>query len=300
MQYEIEMDLCQDYTEIVQDWMRKRGIQSKKTGEELWYDYYNFLAKHVTPQKRKVNYPKDFTCPSKAKHGLNLLVQKFEDGEDVSPHLSKKADMPSEFDGLLYDWGIYHFHLGETKTRDGYIERTGPLLFARIDEVNVYCIAVCNHGKGFKSPWFMQDMVRIINDNWPETIANGKLPNGIKTPNISDEEYALLRNNGISTITQINKGVGYSNLGGGYTATGHSQKIRLRCQQVHNTLKLKECHIRDNITSYIKQIEEGKGKTVSVKLRFKLVEINNTFYIEEVKSKTPLYEVQLPLSGNKI
>ena len=112
--------------------------------------------------------------------GLKLLVQKFENGEDVSPHLSKGATSPAEFDGLLYDWGIYHFHLGETiDNQTGRIKRTGPVLFAKIDDENVYCINIYCHGKNVQQPWTKQDLLKIIHNNWPQTIAKWKLPDGI-------------------------------------------------------------------------------------------------------------------------
>lgn len=109
LQYKIEMDLCEDYSEMVQSWMKEHGVQSDKSGEDLWYDFFNLQKKSVRPQKRAVHYSKVFACPPEVELGLKLLVQKFDNGEDVSQHLSKDAASPSEFDGLLYDWGIYHF-----------------------------------------------------------------------------------------------------------------------------------------------------------------------------------------------
>ena len=173
LQYKIEMDLCEDYCEMVHSWMKEHGVQSDKDGEDLWYDFFNLQKKSVSPQKRIVHYSKEFACPSEVELGLKLLVQKFENGDDVSLHLSKDATSPSEFDGLLYDWGIYHFHLGETiDHQTGRIERTGPVLFAKIDNENVYCINVYSHGKNVQQPWAKQDLLKIIHNNWPQTFCN--------------------------------------------------------------------------------------------------------------------------------
>ena len=173
LQYKIEMDLCEDYCEMVHSWMKEHGVQSDKDGEDLWYDFFNLQKKSVSPQKRIVHYSKEFACPSEVELGLKLLVQKFENGNDVSLHLSKDATSPSEFDGLLYDWGIYHFHLGETiDHQTGRIERTGPVLFAKIDNENVYCINVYSHGKNVQQPWAKQDLLKIIHNNWPQTFCN--------------------------------------------------------------------------------------------------------------------------------
>ena len=298
LQYKIEMDLCEDYSEMVQSWMKEHGVQSDKSGEDLWYDFFNLQKKSVSPQKRIVHYSKEFACPSEVELGLKLLVQKFENGDDVSLHLSKDATSPSEFDGLLYDWGIYHFHLGETiDHQTGRIERTGPVLFAKIDNENVYCINVYSHGKNVQQPWAKQDLLKIIHNNWPQTIAKWKLPDGIELcPESialpSDSQYAFLRRSGISTAIFVDKGIAYISPGGGYMSTGHSQEIVLYCQRVHNTLKHCELHIGNSITSLVKQIEEITGKPVGRRLHFKLIEIDNVLYVEEQQSKITLFKVE--------
>lgn len=298
MQYEITMDLCADYSELVQNWMRCNGVQSDKSGEDLWYDFFNLQKKSVKPQKRTVHYSKEFACPPEVESGLKLLTQKFENGDDVSLHLSKGAEAPSEFDGLLYDWGIYHFHLGKTiDHQTGRIERTGPVLFAKIDNENVYCINIYSHGKNVQQPWAKQNLLKIIHNNWPQTIAKWKLPDGIELYPESiapptDTQYASLRKNGISTAIFVDKGIAYISPGGGYMSTGHSQEIVRYCQRVHNTLKRHELHIRDNITSLVMKIEKITGKPVSRRLHFKLIEIDNVFYIEELQSKIALLKVE--------
>ena len=298
LQYKIEMDLCEDYSEMVQSWMKEHGVQSDKSGEDLWYDFFNLQKKSVRPQKRAVHYSKEFACPPEVELGLKLLVQKFDNGEDVSQHLSKDAASPSEFDGLLYDWGIYHFHLGKTiDHQTGRIERTGPVLFAKIDNENVYCINVYSHGKNVQQPWAKQDLLKIIHNNWPQTIAKWKLPDGIELcPESitlpSDSQYAFLRRSGISTAIFVDKGIAYISPGGGYMSTGHSQEIVLYCQRVHNTLKHCELHIGNSITSLVKQIEEITGKPVGRRLHFKLIEIDNVLYVEEQQSKITLFKVE--------
>lgn len=298
MEYEIDMDLCMDYSELVKSWMKCRGIQSDKDSEDLWYDFFNLQKKSVRPQKRTVLYSKEFTCPPEVNMGLKLLVQKFENGEDVSPHLSKGATSPAEFDGLLYDWGIYHFHLGETiDNQTGRIKRTGPVLFAKIDDENVYCINIYCHGKNVQQPWTKQDLLKIIHNNWPQTIAKWKLPDGIKlypesiTPP-TDAQHASLRKNGISTAIFVDKGIAYLSPGGGYMSTGHSQEIVRYCQRVHNTLRRYELYIRDNVTSLVIKIEKGAGKPVGRKLNFKLIGTDNGLYIEEQQSKIILFKVE--------
>ncbi len=177
LRYNIKMDLCGDYSRMVEYWMQQRGLKSDKTGWHLWYEFFNLRKKTITPKRRKVWFSKEFSCPEAVRFGLSSLVEKFEKGEDVVPNLSKDALNPSKFDGLLYDWGIYYFHLGTAvDTTAGRVVRTGPILFAKVDAENVYCINIYSHDRTVLAPWCRQEMVEIIHRNWPETIKQYRIP----------------------------------------------------------------------------------------------------------------------------
>jgi hypothetical protein len=49
---------------------------------------------------------------------------------------------------LLNEWGVHHLHLGAApSSRDpSLIERSGPVLFARINPDDFYAINVYSHG----------------------------------------------------------------------------------------------------------------------------------------------------------
>ena len=225
-------------------------------------------------------------------------MQKFENGDDVALHLSKDAISPSKFDELLYDWGIYHFHLGEKiDPRTRRIERTGPVLFAKIDNENVYCINIYSHGKNVQQPWTKQELLKIVHNNWPQTIAKWRLPDRIElSPEniapLSDTQYASLRRNGISTLIFVDEGIAYLSPGGGYMSSGHSQEIMRYCLRVHSTLKRKELFIRDNITSLVRKIEDETEQSIGHKVCFKLTKMGCAFYVVELQSKKKLFEIE--------
>lgn len=50
LQYKIEMDLCEDYSEMVQSWMKEHGVQSDKDGEDLWYDFLTYRKNLSVPE----------------------------------------------------------------------------------------------------------------------------------------------------------------------------------------------------------------------------------------------------------
>ena len=83
----------------------------------------------------------------------------------MNPHLNN-ATKKDKLDGLLYDWGIHHLHLGETFSAPGYVKRTGPVLFAIFRNDNVYFIDIRDH-----VGWSDKGLLEIVNENWPELLS---------------------------------------------------------------------------------------------------------------------------------
>ena len=98
-----------------------------------------------------------------------MAEMKIEKGESVNPHLNS-ATKKDQLDGLLYDWGIHHLHLGETFSAPGYVERTGPVLFAIFRKDDVYFIDIRNH-----EGWSDKNLLEIVNRNWPELLSIYKM-----------------------------------------------------------------------------------------------------------------------------
>lgn len=225
------------------------------------------------------------------------MVEKLETGQDVSAYLNKTSNNPDFFDMLLYDWGIYHFHLGEKKERNSnYIERTGPVLFARVDPDDVYFIQIYRHGKGVaKQPWSRQEMVKIIHENWPWTIKNYLIP-GVccMTEKISDEGRAILRENGILSFVEVSENVVYMPMGGGYASSGHSEEIVALCNRIHNNLKWAELKIIGDLPTYIHLIEDQIGKKIDRNIHFILWDSGKGFfYVVDLESKIALAKVAI-------
>lgn len=296
LRYNLSMNLCADYSNMIKAWMQKNGVKSDKTGWDLWYDYFNLQKKTIRVRKRNVLFSKEFICPPKVQTGLNLLVNKFKDGENVTPHLSKQALNPSKFDELLYDWGIYHFHLGKANFNTDRIERTGPLLFARIDDNNVYCINIYSHGKNVSPPWYKQEMIQIIHRNWPEIIEHWRLPDAVSAnPKLTDQEYKQVRQNHLNTLIEVEEGVVYFSPGQGMSSSGHSSELVFLCDRIWNTLKKCELYIREHILTFILAIQSNTGMLSDGKeLYFKLWHENDNFYVIDIASQTALLKVDLP------
>lgn len=290
------MDLCDDYSKMIRTWFKRNRIAIKATNEQdLWYGFFNLQKKQIYPRKRKVLYSKEFYCPPENRKGLQLLVKKIESGQDISPYLNKISDKPDKFDPLLYDWGIYHFHLGENKEATSkFIERTGPVLFAKVDNNFVYFIQIYRHGRNTKEPpWNKQEMVRIIHKNWPQSIAQYRIPGVAKlTEKVSDHMHEQMRTHGVTTFVEVEEGVVYAPMGGGYASSGHSQQVVRWCIRIHNNFKKTELQIRNNLLHYFWLIENNTQKKIDHNLNFILVDLGrNCFLVIDADSKTPLVTI---------
>ncbi|MBD3215725.1 MAG: hypothetical protein GF311_24145, partial [Candidatus Lokiarchaeota archaeon] len=123
--------------------------------KKLCLIYYNLVNRLVELRPREVYMSTLFYCPKRFKKSLNNLIEKIENGEDINPYLSRGIQWVigisrrknRQRDALLDRWGIKHIHLGTVLRTDGFIERTGPILFVKFDENNAYFLLIKRHGR---------------------------------------------------------------------------------------------------------------------------------------------------------
>src|SRR4028118_685023 len=165
--------------------------------------------------------------PQEITLGLQQLIEKAESGQDLKPHLSTLIDDPDYPDLMFYDWGIFHFHLGTNPhpKRQGFVERTDYLLFAIADShtARMYLIDIHPHQGGFTN----QDLLRILEENWPEIIEPYALKRCVGLPdNDSDSNIKRYRKASINTILQTPGGRFLISMGGGIISDRNSSRIK--------------------------------------------------------------------------
>lgn len=272
------VDFTSDWKQYVEHEISSQGY-AVDTGEDLRslsYKFFNLKRRRIAEAPRSVFEAKTFSCPADLANGYALLKNKLENGHDVCPHLSKFLLRDDYEDSLLNDWGIHHFHLGENPERSGFIERTGPLLFAHVTHDSVYCLGIYPHGS-----WTQQDLIRVIHENWPAVIAAKKL-NGIigmsHTP--TDDEIAQLRKAGVQTMVQVAPGIVYAPLGGGYSTAGTSVESTMRVNWYMRLIRNLEDHIKENADKFTAKIRD-LGHTHANPPSFSLMIDNQGFFAVE-------------------
>ncbi|HAU4875860.1 TPA: hypothetical protein F3L11_12840 [Aeromonas hydrophila] len=209
--------------------------------EELPLLYLNVEQRRPDTRKRKVVLSDSFSCPEQLRIGWNKLKCMVETGQDITPYLSKKIKSLGGSDPMLNDWGIHHFHLGEN-IKNGFIERTGPLLFSIVKNDIFYAIGVYEHGD-----WADYDIVETIHRNWPDIILHHKIKGVITATNISSNERLALRNKNANALINVSDGSVYGPLGGGVVSSGHNIKLILMIDKQKNLLESLEKRLQSNL-----------------------------------------------------
>lgn len=230
--------------------------------EDIVRAYLNVRRRRVSIRRRAVHRAA-YSAPPNLVEGEKKFLAKAEAGDDLLPHQSTRLEQPDYEDGMLNDFGIQHFHLGTTQhpTRPNFVARTNPLLFAMVQEDDLYCIGYYGHGE-----WSRATLLDVIHENWPDTIA-GYSVDGVKLAHsYTDDEHEKLRRADINVATQRPDGTIHMGPGGGITLAGTSirdmrdlMSARQICSELESAV----------VVEVRKLVDEGKlAAPVRLELRF--------------------------------
>ncbi|MCP6682287.1 hypothetical protein [Bacillus nakamurai] len=277
--YDLKIDLQEHFKLAIRKKLLDYGYSDveKFPLDRMLYLFLNLQKRLISVQPRKIYISKEFKCLPQYTEVLKSIISRIKTGKDLSSHLSKTISYLNYDDHLLNDWGIHHLHLGEDLEKNtGFVKRTDPLLFVRFTNNEAYLLQIMPHGN-----WANEDLIQIINNNWPGTIKEF-LIKGISSvsPALSEKDRKNLRRHGISTFVQLEENKIYYPLGGGYTSNGSSLKAHIQADQLLKKLRCVEMKIKENIAWYAKKIH----KTTNYKG-------NEFIFLLEVGENILIYEV---------
>lgn len=284
----IEMNLVSDWEDIIIQKIRREGLKfsSDTPKRRLVIRYLTYLRKKGGLHPRRVYKSKEFVCPRRYTTGLKQIIDILQNGEDLSPYLSKKVDNISEIDGMFNDWGILHLHLGErVDPKDNrYTERTGPLLFLYLTMNEAYLINIYNHGD-----WAKKSILQTIYNNWPDLI-KPYIIKGLSGLSLqyqySEQEQLQSRNAGSLTLVDILDLNGDTiviippNLG--MTTSRDAIQDVTKYQDFTGIFANLEQQISENIGQLLPVF---KGK-IPDPIRLKLIEEEDIFFVSEQSTGT--------------
>lgn len=276
----IQIDLYGDWVELLRHRLLRLGCMVSKqiSPEKLPMVYFNVRKRLLEPHPRKVLKSAEFSCPNHLISGLDLLVEKVQSGMNLTPHMSTKI-MTAEFnDFLLNDWRIHHFHLGRILQKDGFIKRTGPLLYAFVTDGNFYLLDVKGHdGLSCKH------LLEILHINWPEIISRFRMNCKGMEYVPTDGEINKLRKACCSYSLEMSDGTVYFPIGGGYASSGMSDEAIRSADYYSGYMQWFEEYILENAAE-LARLAAAVGRPFGEELEFKLAIRDDWFRVVEKNS----------------
>ena len=233
----VNIDVFKGLANIFRGELKEIGYNTDDVTDdrELMTNYFTVRYRLLPIKPRKVFIANKITCPQDLKEGYEAFINKVSEGGDLNPHMSRTNKVLDKKGKLFYDWGIYHFHLGQNIEDDGYVERTGNVLFAIVDKDKFYAIAIMPHDN-----WANKDLLEIILANWPNLLNTYRIEAKMAS-NPTSVDIAALRKANVVTAVELSDGISYFGRGMGYMSDGSSARAVLEV-----TRKVQESRIIKN------------------------------------------------------
>ena len=201
---------------------------------------------------------------------IRLLLK---EGENVNGFLSKgikSATGEKSKDGLLWDFGMHHFHLSTQCESSGFVERSGYLLYAIITQEGAYFVDIGPHRdpRGQGREWVRQDLLCIAHSNWPELIESYVLRGQTGTV-LTDEEKQNLRKKNINHVTELG-GKAVLPIGGGTMSDGSSAVCLMWASRLLHEIDQHQRYF-DEYQGEVRSQLEASGTKIAGELDFQLV-----------------------------
>lgn len=243
----LELNFYDDWVSILRAELAALGfpVPANEHGQEICFRYFNYRKRAIDVRQRAVVESTEFTVAPELQAGYHALKSKIENGDDLRPYLSRRLTDPDYDDPMLNDWGIHHFHLGTAVEGDGFVERTGPLLYGIVESDRILCLQILRHAN-----WTNRDLIRIWHRSWPGMLDSCRLRGfTAAVPQATEAELATLRRGNVFTVMQMDDGTLYYPPGGGITTSGLSAQVVDDCNWYARQMHHLEEHVRTNIDS---------------------------------------------------
>jgi hypothetical protein len=167
--------------------------------------YFTVKERQIGARVRSVHRSPEFDAAvanvSADEHAAAVAIEKkLAVGENVNGHLSLRSLRPDVGDELLVDWGIHHMHLGlSPHTSDQrFLERSGALVFAHINETEAYLLTIMEHGR-----WTDQTLFEILVRSFPEAASKFELVGVAPDTNVTEDVIAACRKLGVVYVVSV-------------------------------------------------------------------------------------------------
>ena len=182
---------------------------------DLLVVYHNWMCRLIPARPRRVHMSATLQARmdgSPHAPALREIIGDIEAGRNLTKYLSRgiavAAQIPRndtrfnrrrDLDLMLTSWQMHHLHLSANEEGDGFVSRTGDLLFAVFRADDAYLVDVMPHGN-----WSSDHLLRVALDELPDARAAHVLRGVVGlSRNPSEAEHQQLRNATINAPRMI-------------------------------------------------------------------------------------------------
>jgi hypothetical protein len=303
---EVTLDLVRDFENAVlydieefkklgfkfveyEDWKvgkAEKDISEGKFKRDLIYTYANLRQRMVDAKPRQILYANSFERIADYEDGLKLLESKILAGDNLTPHLSRQIFNPRQQDGMLFDFGIYHLHLGVNPDlkHSGLIQGRKKILYCLVDDEFAYFLVIDDHGR-----WNDLDLLRTIKGSFPQKLETWEMKNVVELSyNPTENERLELRKSGVNTPIELD-GKFYISPGGGINTASTSAMAVLKMNRYYHRYKKIGKLIKDFFTDNNEIAQELRVDSLNLSLQsftpFVLIDHENSIVVELIFSE---------------
>lgn len=244
--------ILDDYDNYCRETLSAEFIEYKPTEYGSIHDYQKYKYRIVSAYPREVVEASNLIIPDKHLIAYTEIVQDITEGNPLKKYQSRSLKKIDYNDDMLSHWRIQHFHLGRDIEEDGFVKRTGDLLFVFFVKHKAYVIGFFSHGA-----WCDVDIIEIIHTNWPNELMLFKRQNNGTV--LTAEQYKILREKNYNTSIVVQDGTEYFGPGFGVMAGGSPVEAITNAQRVIRTFEQDFETIKLNIDQIINSGDINKS-----------------------------------------
>lgn len=241
--------------------------------------WFNYQRRRIPVHPRKVVPNPALNCPPDVLQGWEMLKKEISDGADLNPRLSRKIENADYKDGLLYDWGVHHFHLGTVSDpkHPRLIQGTACVLLAIVDESDFYPIDFATHEQ-WGNLSILEQAITAFPKRFEQFQVDGVT--GIDNP-CTGKDIVEMRRRGMNSLVEV-AGKVYAPPGMGVTMAGTSIGATIELDHYRQQLVQLENQIKKQYDSKhhsctIQLVRSFSAERATLKIRntnYALVSIN--------------------------
>ena len=285
-----QVNLRDDLKDIIGTYFSEKSVRcrAEDKADDLATRYCEMRIRHIDPLPRTVHFASqlhdtlgrlaDESNPQERVKALDAwrtvfrLRHLFTSGGDLTPYLSRGIKDATSRDGLLWDYGMHHFHLSSRVEKSGLIRRSDYLLFAIVTDDRTFFVDVRKHRDPQDLQWVRQDLLEIVHTNWAE-ITGALVLRGVGGSTLTDEQKKELRRKNVNSVHGFGE---YATmpLGGGTTGDGGSVWCRMWADRLLREIERHEA-ILSNQPEEVRAALQSKGLATNGVMDLRLVPLDS-------------------------